>query len=171
MSARTAYVGLGSNLDGPREHVLRALDELARLPDTRLVRHSGLYRSAPLAHAAQPDFVNAVAQLETALDPRRLLDELSAIETRHGRERPFPNAPRTLDLDLLLYGNVHFHEPGLELPHPRMHQRAFVLQPLMEIAPDLHIPGRGPAKTQLAQCANQPIHLYPPPIELAGGVK
>ena len=157
MSATTAYVGLGSNLDGPREHVLRALDELARLPDTRLVRHSGLYRSAPLAHAAQPDFVNAVAQLETALDPRRLLDELSAIEARHGRERPFPNAPRTLDLDLLLYGQTTLVTPDLTLPHPRMHERAFVLEPLAELAPRALIPGYGRVEELLGDCRGQRI--------------
>jgi len=157
VSATTAYVGLGSNLDGPREHVLRALEELARLPDTRLVRHSALYRSAPLARAAQPDFVNAVAQLETNLDPRRLLDELSAIETRHGRERPFPNAPRTLDLDLLLYGQIVLASPGLTLPHPRMHERAFVLEPLSELAPCALIPGQGRVEDLLGGCRDQRI--------------
>jgi len=157
VSATTAYVGLGSNLDGPREHVLRALDELARLPDTRVVRHSGLYRSAPLAHAAQPDFINAVAQLETTLDPRRLLDELSAIEARHGRERPFPNAPRTLDLDLLLYGQTTLVTPDLTLPHPRMHERAFVLEPLAELAPRALIPGHGRVKALLGDCRGQRI--------------
>ncbi|HXZ52203.1 MAG TPA: 2-amino-4-hydroxy-6-hydroxymethyldihydropteridine diphosphokinase [Burkholderiales bacterium] len=157
MSATTAYVGLGSNLDGPRAHVMRALEELARLPGTRLVRRSALYRSAPLASTAQPDYVNAVAQLETVLDPRRLLEELSAIEARHGRERPFPNAPRTLDLDLLLYGQTVLASPELTLPHPRMHERAFVLGPLAEIEPGALIPGRGRVDELMRACRGQHI--------------
>lgn len=156
MTAR-AYVGLGSNLDGPRERVLRALDELAQLPDTQLLRHSALYRSAPLARTEQPDFINAVAQLETGLEPRRLLDELSAIEARHGRARPFPNAPRTLDLDLLLYGQTVLASPELTLPHPRMHERAFVLEPLAELEPSALIPGHGRVGELLRGCRGQRI--------------
>jgi 2-amino-4-hydroxy-6-hydroxymethyldihydropteridine diphosphokinase len=132
-----AYVGIGSNLQDPRAQVLAALEELDRLPHTRVVKRSSLYRSAPVGHAAQPDFVNAVAQLETGLPAERLLAELQEVEARHGRERSFANAPRTLDLDLLLYGNATLALPGLTLPHPRMHERAFVLKPLLEIAPDL----------------------------------
>ena len=161
MSTTTAYVGLGSNLDEPHGHVLRALDELARLPGTRLVRHSALYRSAPLAPTAQPDFVNAVAQLETTLEPRRLLDELSAIEARHGRGRPYPNAPRTLDLDLLLYGQTVLDSPELTLPHPRMHERAFVLEPLAELEPCAMIPGRGRVDELLRDCRGQQIERIP----------
>ena len=157
MMTATAYVGLGSNLDGPHEHVLRALDELAQLPDTQLLRHSALYRSAPLARTAQPDFINAVAQLETALEPRRLLDELCAIEARHGRERPFPDAPRTLDLDLLLYGQTVLASSELTLPHPRMHERAFVLEPLAELEPCALIPGRGRVGELLRGCRGQRI--------------
>jgi 2-amino-4-hydroxy-6-hydroxymethyldihydropteridine diphosphokinase len=157
VSTTTAYVGLGSNLDEPRGHVLRALDELARIPGTRLVRHSALYRSAPLAPAAQPDFINAVAQLETALEPRHLLDELSAIEARHGRRRPFPNAPRTLDLDLLLYGQTVLDSPELILPHPRMHERAFVLEPMAELEPCAMIPGRGGVDELLRNCRGQHV--------------
>ena len=167
----TGYIGLGANLDDPAAQVEFALGELARLPHTLLAARSSLYVSAPVGYDQQPDFINAVAKLETGLSPRALLAALLDIEHRHGRERTFRNAPRTLDLDLLLYGDAHFHEPGLELPHPRMHQRAFVLEPLMEIAPDLHIPGHGSAKTQFVHCADQPIHLYQPPIQLAGGVK
>ena len=115
------------------------------LPQTRLARMSSLYRSAPVGYKEQPDFINAVAQIETALTPRMLLDELLAIERRHGRKRDFPNAPRTLDLDIVLYDEVVLHEPGLTIPHPRMHERAFVMLPLAEIAPDVMIPGRGPA--------------------------
>lgn len=132
-----AYVGVGSNLEDPRTQVMTALDELDRLPDTRLVKKSSLYRSAPLGHAEQPDFVNAVAQIETRLPADRLLAELQALEARHGRARSFANAPRTLDLDLLLYGTVHVRTPHLVIPHPRMHERAFVLKPLLEISPQL----------------------------------
>ena len=132
-----AYVGIGSNLDDPRAQVLGAIDELDRVPHTRVVRKSSLYRTAPLGHAAQPDFVNAVAQLETGLPAERLLAELQGIEQRHGRERSFRNAPRTLDLDLLLFGDAKLSTPQLTVPHPRMHERAFVLEPLLEIAPQL----------------------------------
>jgi len=133
----SAYVGLGSNLDDPAEQVRAALGELEHLPQTRLAAASSLYRSRPLGYAAQPDFVNAVAALDTALEPLALLAELQAIEARHGRARSFRNAPRTLDLDLLLYGDQTIDQPGLIVPHPRMHERAFVLQPLLEIAPQL----------------------------------
>ena len=133
----TAYVGIGSNLDDPRTHVLQALKDLDRLPHTRLVKQSSLYRTAPVGHAPQPDFINAVARLETGLPAERLLAELQEIEARHGRTRSFPNAPRTLDLDLLLFGNATLDTPMLRIPHPRMHERAFVLKPLLEIAPHL----------------------------------
>ena len=132
-----AYVGIGSNLDDPRVQVLQALDELDRLPQTRLVKKSSLYRSAPLGYAEQPQFVNAVAQLETSLPAERLLAELQAIEALHGRRRSFANAPRTLDLDLLLYGDAKLRSAHLTVPHPRMHERAFVLKPLLEISPEL----------------------------------
>jgi 2-amino-4-hydroxy-6-hydroxymethyldihydropteridine diphosphokinase len=132
-----AYVGIGSNLDHPRAHVMSAFDELDKLPHTRVVKKSSLYRSAPVGYAAQPEFVNAVAQLETALPAERLLAELQHIEARHGRKRSFPNAPRTLDLDLLLFGDAKLAGPALTVPHPRMHERAFVLEPLLEIAPAL----------------------------------
>jgi 2-amino-4-hydroxy-6-hydroxymethyldihydropteridine diphosphokinase len=132
-----AYVGIGSNLDDPRRRVLQAFDELDRLPHTRVAKRSSLYRTAPVGYASQPDFVNAVAQLETGLPAERLLAELQEVEGRHGRKRSFPNAPRTLDLDLLLFGDLALRTPALEIPHPRMHERAFVLKPLLEIAPDL----------------------------------
>jgi 2-amino-4-hydroxy-6-hydroxymethyldihydropteridine diphosphokinase len=132
-----AYVGIGSNLDDPRAHVLQAFTELDELPHTRVVKKSSLYRSAPVGYAAQADFVNAVAQLETGLPAERLLGELQEIEARHGRKRSFPNAPRTLDLDLLLYGEAALSLPQLEIPHPRLHERAFVLRPLLEISPEL----------------------------------
>jgi 2-amino-4-hydroxy-6-hydroxymethyldihydropteridine diphosphokinase len=150
-----AYVGIGSNLGDPRAHVLQAFQDLDRLPHTRLVKKSSLYRSAPLGYADQPDFINAVAQLETGLPAERLLAELQQVEARHGRQRSFANAPRTLDLDLLLYGGLELRTPILETPHPRMHERAFVLKPLLEISPELAIPGRGPARALLDACTNQ----------------
>ncbi|MBI4195192.1 MAG: 2-amino-4-hydroxy-6-hydroxymethyldihydropteridine diphosphokinase [Betaproteobacteria bacterium] len=141
----TAFIALGSNLDDPERQVGAALRELAALPRTRLLRASSLYRSAPVGYLDQPDFVNAVAAIETGLDPRELLGQLLAIERRHGRVREFPNAPRTLDLDIALYGDLVLHEPGLAIPHPRMRERAFVIVPLAEIAPDAVVPGRGRA--------------------------
>jgi len=152
-----AYLGIGSNLEDPRAQVLRAFDELAHLPDTRVTARSSLYRTAPVGHAAQPDFINAVAGIETQLTPDALLSELQAIEARHGRKRSFPNAPRTLDLDLLLYGDARIDKPGLSVPHPRMHERAFVLQPLLEIAPQVDIPQRGPASQCLAASSGQKV--------------
>lgn len=153
----TATIGLGANLNDPAAQVEYALAELGRLPGTRLLARSSLYASAPVGHVDQPDFINAVAQVETELAPRALLAALLDIEHRHGRERSFRNAPRTLDLDLLLYGNAHFHEDGLTLPHPRMQERGFVLLPLLEIAPDAVIPGHGRAADWLAACADQSV--------------
>ena len=152
-----AYVGIGSNLEEPVRQVRSALVELDRLPHTRVVKQSSLYRSAPIGHADQPDFVNAVVQLETGLPAERLLAEIQEIEERHGRKRSFPNAPRTLDLDVLLFGEREFHSPGLRIPHPRMHERAFVLKPLLEIAPAISIPGIGQAQGRLAACADQVV--------------
>lgn len=146
----SAFVGLGANLDNPRSQVLKALDELARLPQSTLAGKSSLWRSAPRGYANQPDFINAVAKLETGLSADQLLDELQAIESTHGRERSFANAPRTLDLDLLMYGDEERDSSRLTVPHPRMHERAFVLKPLLEIDPDAVIPGQGPARACLA---------------------
>ena len=158
-----ASVGLGANLNDPAAQVEYALAELDRLPATRLLARSSLYASAPVGYVDQPDFVNAVAQIETALAPRALLAALLDIEHRHGRERSFRNAPRTLDLDLLLYGAAHFHEDGLTLPHPRMSERGFVLFPLLEIAPDAVIPGRGRAADWVARCSDQHVSPLIPP--------
>ena len=152
-----AYIGLGANLGDPVEQIGAALAALDGLPETRVVRRSSLYRSAPVGHADQPDFINAVAEIETTLAPRVLLDALLAIEMGLGRRRSFANAPRTLDLDLLLYGDMVMDEPGLSVPHPRMHARAFVLAPLAEIAPDAAIPGVGAVAPLLAACAGQAI--------------
>ena len=138
-----AFVGLGANLGEPEKRVREALGELDAIAHTRVVRRSSLYRSEPLGYAAQPPFVNAVAQLETGLPAERLLAELQEIEARHGRRRSFPDAPRTLDLDLLLFGNAVLDVPGLKIPHPRMHERPFVLEPLAEIAAAAVHPGLG----------------------------
>lgn len=156
-----ACIGLGSNLAEPEYQILQAFDELARLPHTHLVACSSLYRSAPVGYADQPDFVNAVALLDTTLTPSQLLHALFELEHRHGRERTFRNAPRILDLDLLLYDGLICHEPGLTLPHPRMTERAFVLAPLAEIAPDLSIPGCGPVADLLAGVAGQRVERLP----------
>lgn len=152
-----AFVGLGANLGEPRRQVEQAFLELDAIAHTRLVRRSSLYRSDPAGHAEQPAFVNAVAELETGLPATQLLAELHSIEARHGRTRSFANAPRTLDLDLLLFADAVVHAPGLEIPHPRMHERAFVLVPLLEIAPDAAIPGRGRAKALLERCPDQGV--------------
>jgi 2-amino-4-hydroxy-6-hydroxymethyldihydropteridine diphosphokinase len=135
-----AYVGLGSNLQDPVRQVEAAFEELDRLPRTRVVKRSSLYRTAPVGYADQPEFINAVVQLDTGLAAEQLLDELQGLEARHGRERSFPNAPRTLDLDLLLFGDLVLRTERLTVPHPRMRERAFVLEPLREIAPHLELP-------------------------------
>ena len=140
-----ADVGLGANLGEPRRQLTEALIAMSGLPETRLAGHSSFYRTAPVGHEDQPEFLNAVAALDTRLAPGVLLEGLQGIERRHHRERSFPNAPRTLDLDLLLFGEEQIARPGLTVPHPRMHQRAFVLQPLLELDPEASIPGKGKA--------------------------
>lgn len=140
-----AVVALGSNLDDPEAQVRRGFDELAALPQTRVTARSSLHHTKPVGYANQPDFVNACALVETRLAPRALLDGLLAIEQRHGRVRDIPNGPRTLDLDIVLYGDAVVNEPGLAIPHPRAHDRPFVLLPLLEVWPDAVIPGRGRA--------------------------
>ena len=139
----TACVALGANIGEPLRQIEAGFSALAALPGTRLLARSSLYRSAPVGYADQPDFINAVAMIETALAPHALLDALLEIERAHGRVREFPNAPRTLDLDIVLYGDVVLQEPGLTIPHARMLERAFVMVPLTEIAPDVVVPGRG----------------------------
>lgn len=151
-----AYIGLGSNLDDPRRHVTTALDDLRRLPETRLVSHSGLYGSRPWGLAEQPDYVNAVAALYTTLSARALLTRLLAIEADHGRIRTELRwGPRSLDLDLLLYGDLQSRDELLCVPHPRLSERNFVLYPLYEIAADLVIPGLGPLRELLRHCPRQ----------------
>ena len=131
-----AYVALGANLGDARRTVRQAVQDLGRLPQTRLVRVSSLYRTAPV-DSSGPDYINAVAEVATSLTPHALLAELQRLELAAGRERPYLNAPRTLDLDILLYDDLTLDSPTLTIPHPRMATRAFVLVPLTEIAPQL----------------------------------
>ena len=159
MTSHIAFIGLGSNLEDPRSQLQNAFAELGGLPETRLIARSSLYRSAPLGCTDQPEFVNAVAKISTTLTPQALLQGLLQIEHRHGRERTYRNAPRTLDLDVLLYDNTQLHEHGLTIPHPQMHLRAFVLQPLLEIAPDTVIPGIGQATAALSGCRDQILEI------------
>ena len=152
-----AYVALGANICDPRRQLEAAIEQLKNLPDTDFVLVSGFYRSAPLGYVDQADFLNAVARLDTTLPAEQLLENLQKMEQRQSRERSFPNAPRTLDLDLLLYGDTAFASAMLTLPHPRMHQRAFVLMPLLDLDPRLEVPGRGAARDLLARCAGQRV--------------
>ena len=151
----SAYVGLGANLGDARATIEAALAALAG-PQTRMVAQSSLYRSAPV-DSSGPDYLNAAAHVRTTLAPHALLAHLQAIEAQHGRERPYRNAPRTLDLDLLLYGDQTLHTPTLTLPHPRLHERAFVLLPLAEIAPDVVVPGCAPIAELLRSVAGQRV--------------
>jgi 2-amino-4-hydroxy-6-hydroxymethyldihydropteridine diphosphokinase len=150
-----AFIGLGSNQAQPQQQLQQALAQIDQLPHTRLLAHSSLYSSAPVGYLDQPDFVNAVAKIATDLAPHDLLNALLDIEHQHGRERTFRNAPRTLDLDVLLYDDIQLHEHRLTLPHPQMHLRAFVLQPLLEIEPDCTIPNIGAARDALQNCQGQ----------------
>lgn len=136
-AAVRAAVALGSNLDDPEAHVKRGFDDLDRIPGTRVLARSSFHRTKPVGYANQPDFINACALVETQLAPRALLDALLAIEKRHGRVREIPNGPRTLDLDIIVYGDEAIEEPGLVIPHPRAHERAFVLDPLREVWPEM----------------------------------
>jgi len=161
--AALAHVGLGSNLADPGAQLARALAELERLPATQCIAASSLYATAPIGcREPQPDYVNAVVTLRTGLTPRRLLHSLQAIERRHRRRRGARNAPRTLDLDLLLYGGLRCRHRRLILPHPRLQQRAFVLRPLLEIAPAARIPGLGWARRYLAATRRQRLRWLGP---------
>ncbi len=150
-----AFVALGSNLAGnldcPASQVIRAFQSINDLPKTKLIKRSSLYQSAPVGYHHQPDFINAVAEISTQLSPEALLEKLLNIENEAGRERPFANAPRVLDCDLLLYGDIEMHTESLTLPHPRMFERGFVLLPLSEISPNLTSPsGESIVKLALA---------------------
>ena len=161
MTPNVAYVGLGANLGDARATLARAFEALAQLPATRLLATSPLYRSAPV-DASGPDYLNAVAQIETALDAPALLTRLQAIEQAHGRERPYRNAPRTLDLDLLIHGDSVIDTPALTVPHPRLHERAFVLRPLADLVPGLIVPARGAIADLLPAVAMQRIDRLAP---------
>ena len=150
------YIGIGSNLDEPAEQVRRALIALQALPHTALEKSSALFRTAPI-DAEGDDFINAVALLQTQLSPLALLQALQQIEADFGRQRPFVNAPRTLDLDILLYGPQRLHTPELIIPHPRLTQRAFALIPLLQVDPFVSIPGQGPAHAFVPDVAAQVI--------------
>jgi 2-amino-4-hydroxy-6-hydroxymethyldihydropteridine diphosphokinase len=151
-----AYVGIGANLGDASANVDDALARLAMLADCRVLASSAKYRTAPI-DSSGADYVNAVACIDTALGAVALLAALHAIELAHGRERPYRNAPRTLDLDILLYGDGRIDLPALQVPHPRMLERAFVLVPLLEIAPEVVVPGSGPASQFLPAVAGQDI--------------
>lgn len=156
-----AFVALGANIGDPITTLRSALAELAKMEDTRLVVASSLYRTAPVGLTNQPDFINAVAELETTLSAPNLLAALFKIEAEFGRIRKDRNGPRSLDLDLLLYDDLKLDTPQLTLPHPRLHLRAFVLAPLAEIAPDIALPGRGTLAAWLPAVANQAIARLP----------
>ena len=157
-----AYIALGANLEDPVAQVRAAATALAALPGARLLALSSLYRTAPVGIHGQPDFINAVVAIDTPLAALPLLHALLAIEARHGRVRSVPNAPRTLDLDLLMHGDTIMAGAELTLPHPRMHERAFVLLPLLEIAPYVQLPGLGAARSFLPAVAGQAIERSEP---------
>lgn len=153
-----AYIGIGSNLDDPSARVQAAFGELQRLPATRLAARSSLYGSKPMGPADQPDYVNAVAAVDTCMAAAELLQALAQIEERQGRQRGAARwGPRTLDLDLLLYGDSSIDTPGLTVPHPGMHERDFVIVPLAEIAGNLAIPGRGQLKALASSCQSHAL--------------
>jgi 2-amino-4-hydroxy-6-hydroxymethyldihydropteridine diphosphokinase len=158
-----AYVGLGSNLDDPRRQIERAFDALAQLPDSRLVLRSRLYRSKPLGPVTQPDFINAAAGLLTRLAPLVLLHALKSAERELGRERPIVHwGPRRIDLDLLVHGSARVVAPELTLPHPGLAERAFVLAPLADIAPELRVADLGLVREMLDAIDTRGLERLPP---------
>ncbi|MET4027928.1 2-amino-4-hydroxy-6-hydroxymethyldihydropteridine diphosphokinase [Marinobacter sp. MBR-99] len=157
-----AYVGLGSNLEDPTAQLARAVAELASLPGTTLQAQSPFYASSPVGPQDQPDFVNGAVQLATDLSPHQLLDHLQAIEQAHGRERLRHWGPRTLDLDLLLYGNDIIHDKRLTVPHAELANRDFVLQPLLDLNPELALPDGRRLDSLRRQCPNNQLRLLPP---------
>lgn len=156
MPTVNAYIGIGANLGNAQETVRRAIDRLSKLPESSLAQQSSLFRTAPI-DAGGDDYVNAVACIKTQLDAHELLAQLQAIENEFGRERPYVNAPRTLDLDILLYGNLQIATESLVVPHPRLTQRAFALIPLLQIDPLIAIPGKGAAHQFAPAVAGQVI--------------
>lgn len=155
--AETAYIGLGANLGEPVKAIRAAFEAIERLPSVQALARSPLYGSAPI-DSSGPDYVNAAMMVSTRLTPQELLARLQAIEIEHGRDRPYRNAPRSLDLDLLMHGERVIDSADLILPHPRMHERAFVLRPLHDIAPELVIPGQGPIARLLPRVAAQRVN-------------
>lgn len=159
----TVYIGLGSNLEHPRRQLQRAIEALEQLPDTNLIAVSSWYRSAPVGPAGQPDYLNAVARLETTLDPESLLNALQGIEQQQGRQRGERWAARTLDLDILLFGEHIIKTPRLQIPHAQMGDRNFVLVPLAELAgKELMIPGNGVLEEALAKCPDNALERLEP---------
>lgn len=164
-----AYVALGSNLGDSVAALQTAINDLKKLPQTQSLVCSSLYRTAPVGNTDQPDFINAVCKLNTLADAEALLQTLLMLERQHGRVRDGNSGgPRTLDLDLILYDELCVKTDHLELPHPRLHERAFVLYPLTEIAPNLVIPGRGPVKTLKSVVMDQGVERLTVPIEVMG---
>ena len=154
------FIGIGANLGDAKLTVSKAIAALAQLPHTTLVAQSALFGSAPIDSTGD-DYVNAVAELSTRLSATDVLPHLQAIELAHGRKRPYRNAPRTLDLDLLLYGDEEINTNDLQVPHPRMTERAFVLLPLLQLSADISIPGKGRAQDYVAAVAGQRIQELP----------
>ena len=154
------YIGLGANLGERAATLTDAIDQLDGTAGTRVLRRSALYETAAVGLTEQPDFLNCVVELQTELEPRPLLAELQAIEQRLGRVRSFRNAPRTCDLDLLLYGERVVDEPGLRVPHPRLRERRFVLEPLAELAPGIRLPDGTPLGGLLAAAGGQKVVRY-----------
>ena len=168
MTEVLTYIGLGSNLDNPESQVKTAIEALAGLSQIRLQDHSSLYRSAPMGPQDQPDYVNAVAKLSTGLEPEALLDKLQGIERAQGRVRAQRWGPRTLDLDILLYGQRVLATERLKIPHPGIAERSFVLYPLAEINGQLEIPGLGRVQSLLEQCPDAGLSRLPATAQSAG---
>lgn len=156
-----AVIGLGANLGEPEKTLACAINQLEQLEDTELVACSGAYYSHPLGPSNQPDYVNRVALIKTSQSPHRLLDALQAIEAGHGRSRHEQWGARTLDLDLIVYGDTVLHDERLTVPHPHAHERSFVLEPLAEIAPDMEIPGHGSAAMLAAATKDDLVYRRP----------
>lgn len=153
------YIGLGSNLQNPLQQIKTAINDVQSLAGVTIITVSSLYQSPPMGPADQPDYINAVISLETSLSPHQLLDALQSVEQLHGRERKRHWGERTLDLDILLYGDQILDDERLTIPHPGMHERAFVLYPLAEIAPDIEIPGIGALQQILLSCPQGDLQL------------
>lgn len=156
-----AFIGIGSNLGEPAAQVRKAVQALDQPPALRCTGCSLLYETDPVGYLDQPRFINAVARVQTTLSPLELLERLRAIEAAQGRQRSIPSGPRTVDLDLLLYGDQVVNQASLVVPHPRMQDRAFVLLPLLELAPAIRIPGIGPAADCLTAISTQGVIRLP----------